>query len=212
MSFTIQFLLISLFSFVAGSYFLWIGIRGFIRRRAFLIPARQLMWFLIACYVPQVLTIVRTLLDFTAGGGFSMLVVLQLLNLLILIMLGFVFWRQFSGYIAIGISEDTFRDALTTALRRKNIVYEETIGRIRLQEPNTDLQIAVAGWVGTAQIRSKKSVGQVFLTSLAQEIDQELAQSRQPPVQFSFILYSVVGVFLIILSIVLIVFVMQMMF
>lgn len=59
MSFTTQFLLFSLFMFGAGAYFLRIGLRGFLGRRAFLIPARQLMWFMAACYVPQALLVIR---------------------------------------------------------------------------------------------------------------------------------------------------------
>ena len=86
-------------------------------------------------------------------------------------MTGF-FWIQMKGYMAIGISDDSFRNALHYALDQNHIQFEEQVSLIKLTNSNADLLVSVQSWVGTGQLKLKQSKSKHLLNTLVPSINQ----------------------------------------
>jgi hypothetical protein len=76
------------------------------------------------------------------------------MNPLILTVLLVFFWIQMKGYMAFAVSETYFREALLPSVSSLGYSIEETMSRIKIKETGQELQVAIQGWIGTAQLKS----------------------------------------------------------
>jgi hypothetical protein len=133
---------------LTGLFFCGLGLWGIVTRKPFLMSARWPYGLALLGLAP-VLT-----LPFEDGTGD-----LRLLNWLnaLLVICGFVFiWLTTGGYLAFGITDDSFREALLAALHKLGLPHEERVGCIRLPSIGADLKVAVQSGVGTAQLRVRQ--------------------------------------------------------
>jgi hypothetical protein len=131
-----------------------IGLRGVIRRRPFLVPARTGFWLMALLFVPTLLSPLRFwFIDDVEPSGIAMLVISLVTCTVLLIML----WKQTSGYMVFGVSEEQFRQVLHTTLKELNLPFDESLSRLRLTTLDADLQVGIHAWMGTAYLRMKQS-------------------------------------------------------
>jgi hypothetical protein len=64
----------------------------------------------------------------------------------------FMLWKQTEGYSAFGVTDESFQEALRSALNRLNLPFEETIFRIRLTSIEADIHASVHSSLGCAQL------------------------------------------------------------
>lgn len=102
-----------------------------------------------------------------------------------------------TGYMIFGVSDETFREALTSALNKLNLPYEETISKIKLTGLNADLQAAVASWMGTAQIRIKQWQHVRYAKDIANSMDDYYKNNSVKVNNIAFIVYLILGIFTI---------------
>jgi hypothetical protein len=184
-----------------GLYTFGIGLWGLLKKRPLVFAARQLMWFILAMYVPVTINSFVPLFQFSGRGdgifdsGFW--IVLPIFQVLMMVLLVFVFWRQMTGYMIFGVSDDTFRNALTSALNKLNLPYEETISKIKLTSLNADLQAAVAAWMGTAQIRIKQREHVHYTKEIANAMSEYYKDNVVKVNNIAFIVYLLLGIFMI---------------
>jgi hypothetical protein len=185
-----------------GLYISRIGLLGLIKKRPLVIAARQLMWFLLLCYIPVTIQSFVPLFVFSGSevrvfsDGFW--IFLPIFQVAIMALLVFVFWRQMTGYMIFGVSDESFRDALTSALKRLDLPFQETISKIKLTGISADLQAAVAGWMGTAQIRIKQREHVHYTKEIAQAMNEYYKDNIVKVNNIAFIVYLLAGIFMII--------------
>ena len=152
-------------------YTFGIGLSGFIRKRPLVFASRQLMWFMFAVFAPAIVMIFSILLE--SRNFLSLLSVgMSIFQLGIMAIMVFILWRQMSGYMIFGVSDETFREALTNALNKLNLPFQETVSKIKLTSIDADLQAMVASWMGTAQIRIKQWQHIRYAKDIAKAMDE----------------------------------------
>jgi hypothetical protein len=159
-----------------------IGLRGAVTKRPFLVSLRHFVWIM---SIPSLLSVVAfggLIFDSPFNNspfnsspfnsspfnalGFAGIILLIVFLLVFGIML-FVMWKQTDGYSAFGVTDESFQEALRSALKRLNLPFEETIFRLRLTSIGADLQASVLSSMGCAQLMIKQSGHRSTLKSIA---------------------------------------------
>jgi hypothetical protein len=110
------------------------------------------------------------------------------------------FWIQMKGFMAIGISDDSFRNALHYSLNQNQIQFEEQLSLIELTGLNAELQVAVQSWVGTGQLKLKNSKDKNLLVKLVSGINDYYISNAIKPNNTTSIFYIVMGLFVSVFS------------
>ena len=180
-------------------FILRIGILGLRHQRPLIVPARQFVWFFMVVFGVGVIQMWAPLLEFGAVDWFS--VGFPLFQTAMFVLMVWVIYKQMVGRIIFGVSEDLFRDALIHALDKLSLPYKETISKIRLTELGVDLQVAVASWMGTAQIRAKQAEHRHHADHIMDQIELYFAKTPVTIQKLPFLIYIVLGVLLAIFNI-----------
>jgi hypothetical protein len=155
--------------------FLIIGIRGVVIKRPFLVHLRHFVWImsipvllLIAIYVGLFFDRPFNNIPFNAFDfpGISLLIAF-IVFLLVYGIMFLLIWKQTEGYSVFGVTDESFQEALRTALNRLNLPFEETIFRFRLTSIGADLRASVQSSMGCAQLMIKQSGHKSTLKSIA---------------------------------------------
>jgi hypothetical protein len=168
-------------------YTFGIGLSGFIRKRPLVFASRPLVWFMFTILAPAMIMIVGLSLASRKDLSLSCvgMVIFPLGMMAIMI---FILWRQMSGYMIFGVSDETFREALTNALSKLNLPFQETVAKIKLTSLDADLQANVISWMGTAQIRIKQWQHARYIKEIAKAMDEYY---KTNPVKVSYVAFMV---------------------
>jgi hypothetical protein len=150
------FLFTVLFPVVFGlmaSFFLVIGLRGVITRKPFLISARWLLALALLGFSPAVLQAVSLP---GSGAGTGALGAIRWISPAVLIILVIFLALSLRGFMAFGVTDESFRNGLLHSLKQLNLPYEETLSAVRLPTVGADLQVSVQTWIGTGQLKMKQ--------------------------------------------------------
>ena len=185
-----------------GVYISGIGLWGLTKKRPLVFPARQLMWFMLAMYVPATIQSFVPLFTFSGRSEGSIFnlgfwVFFPVFQVIVMALLVYVLWRQMTGYMIFGVSDDTFRNALTSALNKLNLPFQETISKIKLTGIDADLQAAVAAWMGTAQIRIKQREHVHYTKEIANAMNEYYKANTVKVNNLAFIIYLLLGILMI---------------
>ncbi len=180
-----------------GVYTFGIGLWGLIKKRPLVFASRQLMWFLLAILAPTIAMLLNLLLQDREHLGLF-LVGLSIFQVGMMALVVFIIWHQMSGYMIFGVSDDTFQEALTKALNKLNLPYQETISKIRLTSIDADLQANVVSWMGTAHIRIKQWQHVLYIKDIANAMDSYYKSSIVKVNNTAFIFYLLFGVLIIV--------------
>ncbi|HUN24553.1 MAG TPA: hypothetical protein PK299_15595 [Anaerolineales bacterium] len=195
------FILYGIVMVAIGLYAFGIGAWGFVKKRPLIVAARQLMWFLLAIYVPQTIQAFVSLPSFW-GRGDLFFTIIPIIEIVALVLLVFIFWRQMAGYMILGVSDETFREALVSALNKLNLPYQETISKIKLTGLGADMQVVVASWTGTAQIRIKQWRHVRYTKKIALAMDDYYKNNPVKVNNSAFIVYLLLGILMIVFVVV----------
>ena len=174
--------------------FLFVGARVITSKKPLFLDSRFFFAFMVVGFSPQ---FVNTLNMSTIPGNMGL--ILYLSALLFVCLLVF-FWFQMKGYMAIGISDDSFRDALHFSLNKNNLPFEEQLSIIKLTSINANLQIAVQSWVGTGQIKLNKSKDTKMLHAIILSINQYYDENNVSPNNTTSIFYVVMGILMLVFT------------
>lgn len=187
---------IMIFSGIAISalslYIFGIGLWGLIKKRPLVFSARQFMWLMFAVFVPLIGMIFTILFEDRKYISLSSIAMIVFQIGMIALMV-FILLRQMSGYMIFGISDETFREALTYALTKLNLPYQETVSKIKLTSIDADLQATVASWMGSAQIRIKQSQHAHYVKDIANEMNDYYKNNRVKVNNVTFTIYLLLG-------------------
>ena len=159
---------------VMALFFLAIGLRGIISRKPFLISLRWSFLLILLGFTPSLLLAI----PFSGFGGGGSLWMIQWISPAILLVGSIFLYFALKGYVAMGVTDVSFREGLLTSLAKLNLPYEETLGSIKLPTIGADLQAAVQSWIGTAQLRMKQRQFNPVLKDVVNGMNEVLSKRR----------------------------------
>jgi hypothetical protein len=175
-------------------FFLVVGLRGVFTKKPFLISAQWLLAVALLGFAPAALAPV--ILP-SSGGGSGMLSTVRWLSPTMLIVVAIFLCFTLRGYIAFGVTDTSFREALLAALGKLNLAYEETLSAMRLPTIGADLQVVVQSWIGTGQLKMKQRQFGTVLTDIVKAMNEHYqTHSVEKMILTCCIFYVVIGVFL----------------
>jgi hypothetical protein len=186
---------------IMGIYSLAIGLRGFIRKKPFLVAARQHWWLTSFSVAPAVMIAIAFL--FFMGDLLLLVSPLIFLMGFLILMLGVVIvftWKLYDGYTIYGVTDESFRAALVSTLTKLNVPYEETISRLRLTEINADLQATVVAAMGTGQLRIKPKQHNPLLKQISDGMNEYYKSNPSEVNQNGYVFYTIIGLFCLIVA------------
>ena len=130
--------------------------------------------------------------------------IIVLLNLLLYAVFLVIFAKMTNGYIAIGVTDDSFRTAIHAALQELGITFEETLSHLKLTSLELDLQVSVQSWLGTAGLKVKQSNGKPVLKEITKAVVNYYQTHETKKNNTTAIVYFVGGLFALAFTIILI--------
>lgn len=183
-----------------GFFFLFVGGRVIVSKRPLFIPARYFFAPILLGFSPQLVQAANRL---STASAINSLVLNQIIFSIIFIGLLVYAWFQLQGYMAIGVSDDSFRDALHFSLNKNNLPFEEKLSVIELTSLSATLQVAVQSWIGVAQLKLKKSKNSEILPEIIEGVNEYYSENDKKPNLITSIFYTLMGAFLLIFTVVL---------
>ena len=108
-----------------------------------------------------------------------------------------------TGYIAIGISDDSFREALHFSLKKNELAFEEQLSAIKLTSINAHLQIAIQSWIGAGQLKLKKKNDKSVLPQIISGMNDFYIENDIKPNNITSAFYTIMGIFMLIFAVLL---------
>jgi hypothetical protein len=168
---------------------LGIGLRGLLTRRPFVFAARWLFAFMLLSFLPNAIMPLTFERDFRDASD----VFLTLAGPAMFLVLAVFFWIVMRGHMAFGVTEESLRSGLTAALRELELPYEESLGAIRLPSVPAEIQVAVQGWVGTGQIKSRQRAGSPLVADVARRMNAYFRTTKVSTNLTCCVMYIVMG-------------------
>lgn len=182
--------------FFMAALSLGIGLKVVMQKRPLLLSSHYLFYFMVlALSSPQVVNSAIILSGHTGAP------LIFLINPIIFICLLIFFWIQMKGYVLIGIHGDSFRDALIFSLNKNNMPFEERLSAIVLTEEKTELQVAIQSWIGSGQIKLKKSANSHVLKTIVDGINEYYVSNQIKPNNITSIFYVIIGILMLVCAV-----------
>lgn len=172
-----------------AAYFLVIGLRVLVAKKPVMISSRYVFALLVVGFSPQLVNSAIVLSEGTTRGTIWLGALLPVLTLGLVA----VFWFHLKGYVAIGISEDSFGEAIRFSLEKNGLPFEEQISAIDLPAVRAKLQVAVRSWAGSGQLRLSGHDDPGLLPRIVTGINDYYAERDIEPTTMASWMYLLIG-------------------
>ena len=191
----LKFALPAIFILMAA-LFIFISLKTLIGRRPLVLSSRLLFAFMCLAFL---LTIMNSIsMEFLSSSDLGMI---SWMNPLMFTVLLIFFWIQMKGYMAFAVSETYFREALLASVSSLGYSIEETMSRIKIKETGQELQVAIQGWIGTAQLKSIGKESNDTTKQIAQGMTKYFESTAGKMNFVTSYLYLIIGLFMIAMSV-----------
>jgi hypothetical protein len=180
---------------VIGVFFIFVALKTLIGRRPLLLSSRYLFAVMCLAFLPTIANSI--VMGLSSSQSFSKIL---WMNPLIFLMLLAFFWIQMKGYMAFAISDVYFRDALLASAKSLGYSIEETMSCLKIKETGHEMQVAIQGWIGTAQLKSTAKESNDAVRQIADGMTKYFQSTPGKMNYITSYLYLIVGVFLIAMS------------
>jgi hypothetical protein len=170
---------------------LFIGLRGLLTRRPFLLPARWLFVILMVVLFGPVVSLIPFAWPSQAMDWFP---------LVMFPVMAVFLWVQMKGYLAFAVTGKSFRDGLLAALDKLQLPYEESLSSIRLTSVEADLQVAVQSWTGTGQIKVRPGRHGPLLKKIVQAMSDYFRTDAVETNLIMCVFFLILGIFSIFMA------------
>lgn len=144
------------------------GLRGLFVKRAVVYPARRRYWIVVLGLAPMTVSMIEMMFDPDLGSFDLVALILVLMTVGLLI----YSWWELSGYIASGVTNESFQSALYTSLEKLNLPYKESLPRVELTSMGAYLQASFKPWRGIAELKMKQRKHKQTLRDIAQNMNE----------------------------------------
>lgn len=184
-----MFIMFSIIFLILSLFMLGVSFKIFITKKPVIFPSRVLFMIVVIGFTPQLINSISMISKY---GTNDFAAIFFITPLIFICLLAF-FWIQMKGHVAIGIRDNTLRDALHHALNTLGLPFEEQLATIVLTEMKIEIQIAIQGWIGTAQIKPKKGARKKLMNKIIREIKVYFSKNATSPNYVTAIFYAVTG-------------------
>lgn len=195
-----MFILATTIFFVLSFYFLHHGLRVLITKRPFLFSSKNVFWVAALAFLPNIIFPINSFwkhysFDAETSAPFDWTISFLLLIPLVMYPALLIFyWRILRGYGVLGVTDESFRQALYSVLQELKLPYEERLSKMHLISLDADLEANVNGWLGTATIRMKQKEHQDTLGQIASALSRYFAGSHVATNMVTSTYYLIFGV------------------
>lgn len=171
-------------------FFLYIGVKVSYSNHPFFISAKTFFFFL-SLIIGSILLFQ---LDKQLENEGPLELSIFITPLMSFIVLSY-FWFQMKGYIAVGVSDRTLRDAINYSLEINKLNYEDLITGIHLKDLNAKLDISIQDWVATGQVKVHSGKNKGLLDALMSGMNdfyQKKAIEANNDASYSYLLFSAI--------------------
>lgn len=178
-----------------AAFFLVIGLRGILTGKPFLLSNKWLLVLMFVTFIPVILFpfyFALPDLDLTEMD------LMEWLNPAIFTVVLVMMCFALKGYVAYGVTDTSFREALLAALEKRQLPYEETLSTMRLTSIDADLQVSVQSWLGSGMIKVKQRKHRSLLSEIVAEMNRYFSGASTPIKLTTCIFYVVMGVLMVI--------------
>ena len=179
-----------------AAFFIFIALKTLIGRRPMIFTSRWLFAFMCIGFLPSIVSPIT--MGFSSPSGFSMI---AWMNPLIFTVLLVFFWIQMKGYMAFAISDSYFREALLGSAESLGLSIEESMSRLKIKETGVEMQVAIQGWIGTAQLKSTGKESEDSVRQIAKGMTKYFENTTGRMNFMTSYFYLIMGVFMIAMSI-----------
>ena len=179
-----------------AAFFIFIALKTLIGRRPFVFSSRWLFAFMCLAFLPSIANSI--FMGFSSSRGFSMVV---WMNPLIFKVVLVFFWMQMKGYMVFAISDTYFRDALLASASSIGFTIEETMSRLKIKETGQEMQVAIQGWMGTAQLKSTGRESDDLVRKISEGMTKYFQSTPGKMNQLTSYFYLIIGAFMIAMSV-----------
>lgn len=170
-------------------FFLFIGVKAVLSKKPVFIFSKYFYGLIVLAFLPLLINTA----DMISKGYSGKIGLIMYLNPVLFVFLLVFFWFQMKGYMAIGISDDSFREAIHFSLNKNELPFEEKLSVMTLPSLNNELQVAIQSWIGSGQIKLKRSEKTGVLPKIIAAIDEYYATKNITANNFTSIFYIVMG-------------------
>jgi hypothetical protein len=170
-----------------AAWFIYFAARGIVSRKPFLTPSKWFWVFLLIIELPKCVH-VKYLANSNDVG------LIDWFSFIVLMLLLLFFWNILNGYIVFGITEESFREALTSSLKISKLKYKEDLNGIHLKSHRLILKAFVFMGIGITRWRGNqfKKSDEKLLPNLKMELAKPQAEFNSTPVLISFVMAALV--------------------
>ena len=184
-----------IFILMAG-FFIFIALKTLIGRRPLVFSSRWLFAFMCLAFLPGIVNSIS--MGFLSPRGFSMIAWIN--PLMFIVLLGF-FWIQMKGYMAFAISDTYFREALLASASSLGFSIEETMSCLKIKETGQEMQVAIQGWIGTAQLKARTKESNDTVKQVANGMTKYFESTPGKMNFMTSYFYLIMGLFMVAMSI-----------
>jgi hypothetical protein len=194
-----MFIIFSIVFVILGLYLLVTGLRGVVSKKPFVFSSKSNFWLAALAFSPSIIQPLHSFWQLYSssverGDDFEWSFAWLFLFPLIMYPVIFAFlWRQMRGYTVLGVTDDSFRQALYAVLDDLRLPFEERLSKLRLTSLDADLEANVASWMGIANLRIKQREHQETLDRIAESMKNYFAGSHVSINMVTCVYYIVLG-------------------
>jgi hypothetical protein len=196
-------MIFSIVFIILGLYLILTGLRGVVRKKPFVFSAKRSFWLVALAFSPSIVQPLYSFWELYSSSighaeDFEWSHTLALLFPLLIfpVILAFL-WRQMRGYTILGVTDDSFRQALYAVLKDLQLPFEERLSKLRLTSIDVDLEANVAGWMGVANLRIKQPNQEETSKRIADELNHYFAASHVSINMITCVYYIIIGALII---------------
>jgi hypothetical protein len=168
--------------------FVAVALKILLTRKPLLMTSRWLFAFMCLAFLPTILnSFFLKGMPITTPAMFGVLLIF--------------FWFQMKGYMAFGVSDVYFRDALLACIKSLGYTIEESMSRIRIIETGDEFQVSIQGWVGSAQIRPTRKCSSLIMGNIIKGMKQYFAETPGRMNYTVSYLYLVIGFLMVCMTV-----------
>lgn len=173
-----------------AAFFLVVGLRGILTKRPFLLSNSWLLALMFVTFIPIILLPFYFALP---DMDLTEMDLMEWLNPAIFTVILVMMCFALKGYVAYGVTDTSFREALLNALEKLQLPYEETLSTMRLTSIDADLQVSIQSWLGSGMIKVKQREHRSLLTEIVAEMNRHFSMSSAAIKLTTCIFYVVMG-------------------
>lgn len=188
---------------VIGIWMLAQGLRVIIRKKPLIYAGKIMLWLTALSFSPTVLTAVKGMWDayqfsIKHNEPLEWMDWLMFGVPLVMYPLLFLYNRKIlRGYSVIGVTDESFRQAIYAVLKDLGMPFEERLSKLHLTNLGADLEVNVSGAMGTANVRVKQPEHQPTLEKIAAELRRYFAGSHVEINTTTGVYYALFGAFIL---------------